>query len=82
MKHRHTLKEVGNVAEGRYDWKIERGRGLSMQQPTCDNKQTFILVKIDYCGHDLKPVTLQHKNNYKNVLYEYKDTLGFSRGYF
>ena len=24
IKHRHTLKEVGDVAEGRYDWKIER----------------------------------------------------------
>ena len=34
---------------------------------TCDNKQTFILVKIDYCGHDLMPVTLHHQNNYKNV---------------
>ena len=27
IKHRHTLKEVGDVTEGRYDWKIERGRG-------------------------------------------------------
>ena len=27
IKHRHTLNEVGDVAEGRYDWKIERGRG-------------------------------------------------------
>lgn len=27
IKHRHTLKEVGDVAEGKYDWKIERGRG-------------------------------------------------------
>ena len=27
IKHRHTLNEVGYVAEGRYDWKIERGRG-------------------------------------------------------
>lgn len=24
IKHRHTLKEVGDVAEGKYDWKIER----------------------------------------------------------
>ena len=24
IKHRHTLKEVGDVAEGAYDWKIER----------------------------------------------------------
>lgn len=24
MKHRHTLKEVGDVAEGKYDWKIEK----------------------------------------------------------
>lgn len=29
IKHRHTLKEVGDVAEGRYDWKIERGYELS-----------------------------------------------------
>lgn len=27
IKHRHTLNEVGDVAEGRYDWKIERGLG-------------------------------------------------------
>lgn len=27
LKHRHTLKEVGDVAEGKYDWKIERGHG-------------------------------------------------------
>ncbi|MDO4931946.1 MAG: hypothetical protein Q4E63_04750 [Prevotellaceae bacterium] len=31
IKHRHTLKEVGDVAEDRYDWKIERGRrGISL----------------------------------------------------
>lgn len=24
IKHRHTLGEVGDVAEGAYDWKIER----------------------------------------------------------
>ena len=24
IKHRHTLKEVGDVAEGKYDWKIEK----------------------------------------------------------
>ena len=24
IKHRHTFNEVGDVAEGRYDWKIER----------------------------------------------------------
>jgi hypothetical protein len=22
IKHRHTLKEVGDVADGKYDWKI------------------------------------------------------------
>lgn len=27
IKHRHTLNEVGDVAEGRYDWKIEKERG-------------------------------------------------------
>ena len=27
IKHRHTLNEVGDVADGRYDWKIKRGRG-------------------------------------------------------
>ena len=26
IKHRHTLKEVGDVAEGKYDWKIQRGQ--------------------------------------------------------
>ena len=26
IKHRHTLKEVGDVAEGAYDWKIEKGQ--------------------------------------------------------
>ncbi len=31
IKHRHTLNEVGDVAEGKYDWKIERGRsGISL----------------------------------------------------
>lgn len=24
IKHRHTLKEVGDVAEGKYDWKIKK----------------------------------------------------------
>ena len=28
IKHRHTLNEVGDVAEGAYDWKIDRGRGV------------------------------------------------------
>ena len=27
INHRQTLNEVGDVAEGRYDWKIDRGRG-------------------------------------------------------
>ncbi len=26
INHRHTLKEVGDVAEGRYDWKIKNGQ--------------------------------------------------------
>ena len=26
IKHRHTLKEVGDVAEGKYDWKIRKGQ--------------------------------------------------------
>ncbi len=26
IKHRHTLNEVGDVAEGRYDWKINKGQ--------------------------------------------------------
>ncbi|KAB4864628.1 mobilization protein, partial [Bacteroides thetaiotaomicron] len=31
IKHRHTLKEVGDVAEGKYDWKINstQSNGLS-----------------------------------------------------
>ena len=27
LKHRQTYKEVADVANGAYDWKIERGRG-------------------------------------------------------
>lgn len=27
IKHRYTLMEVGDVADGRYDWKLDRGRG-------------------------------------------------------
>ena len=31
IKHRHTLNEVGDVAEGRYDWKIEKEeRGINL----------------------------------------------------
>jgi hypothetical protein len=30
MKHRQTYKEVADVANGAYDWKIERGRGISL----------------------------------------------------
>lgn len=31
IKHRHTLNEVGDVAEGAYDWKIEREQqGISL----------------------------------------------------
>lgn len=32
IKHRQTCKEVADVAEGKYDWKIEQwqGKGLSM----------------------------------------------------
>lgn len=31
IKHRHTLKEVGDVAENRYEWKIERmTRGINL----------------------------------------------------
>ena len=31
IKHRHTLNEVGDVAEGKYDWKIQRGQiGISL----------------------------------------------------
>lgn len=26
IKHRHTLKEVGDVADGKYDWKIDNAR--------------------------------------------------------
>lgn len=27
IKHRHTLNEIGDVADGKYDWKIEREIG-------------------------------------------------------
>ena len=30
IKHRHTLKEVGDVAEGKYDWKIKNGQGIGI----------------------------------------------------
>ena len=30
IKHLHTLKEVGDVAEGKYDWKIKNGQGISV----------------------------------------------------
>ena len=31
IKHRHTLKEVGDVAEGKYDWKIDKNqKGLKL----------------------------------------------------
>ena len=30
IKHHHTLNDVGDVAEGRHDWKIDRGQhGIS-----------------------------------------------------
>lgn len=30
IKHRHTLNEVGDVAEGKYDWKIEKDNSNGM----------------------------------------------------
>ena len=33
IKHRHTLKEVGDIANGAYDWKIQNARqndGISL----------------------------------------------------
>ena len=30
IKHCHTLKEVGDVAEGKYDWKIKNGQGIGV----------------------------------------------------
>ena len=30
IKHRHTLKEVGDVAEGKYDWKIQKEQGSKL----------------------------------------------------
>ena len=27
IKHHHTLNEVGDIAEGRYDWKIDSDQG-------------------------------------------------------
>lgn len=30
IKHHHTLKEVGDVAEGKYDWKIKNGQGIGV----------------------------------------------------
>lgn len=31
IKHRQTLNEIGDVAEGRYDWKIEREQGQALR---------------------------------------------------
>ena len=30
IKHRHTLNDVGDVAEGKYDWKIKNGQGIGV----------------------------------------------------
>ena len=30
IKHRHTLKEVGDVAEGKYGWKIKNEQGIGV----------------------------------------------------
>ena len=30
IKHRHTLNEVGDVAEGKYDWKIKNEQGIGI----------------------------------------------------
>lgn len=32
IKHRHTLKEVGDVAEGKYDWKIEQNHRMVLNK--------------------------------------------------
>ncbi len=32
IKHRHTLKEIGDVAEGKYDWKIKNGQSISLKK--------------------------------------------------
>lgn len=32
IKHRHTLKEVGDVAEGKYDWKIEQNHRMALNK--------------------------------------------------
>ena len=32
IKHRHTLNEVGDVAEGKYDWKIKNGQSISLKK--------------------------------------------------
>ena len=37
IKHRHALNEFGDVAEGRYYWKIEKGqRGIGLWFPTIE----------------------------------------------
>ena len=30
IKHSHTLKEIGDVAEGKCDWKIKNGQGIGV----------------------------------------------------
>ena len=46
IKHRHTLKEVGDVAEGAYDWKIERMQenGIKMRRTLMSDTYLTILA--------------------------------------
>ena len=46
IKHRHTLKEVGDVAEGAYDWKIERMQenGIKMWRTLMSDTYLTILA--------------------------------------
>ena len=48
IKHRHTLKEVGDVAEGKYDWKIKTNvMTIQRYLSVCYTKRRYNLMQID-----------------------------------
>lgn len=75
------LLYLNNICQLRYNHGTRHQFSIYVEV-TSKALSPFILVKIDYCGYDLKPVTLHHQNNYKKFYYENKNSLGFSLGYF
>ena len=66
IKHRHTLKEVGDVAKGRDDWKIKNGQKVgSILMKTKLNATTQSLYTVYLFEGRTKPITpiLQFADN-------------------